>query len=64
MIFISRDLLKLTGNEHDIVVETVTVFMEVFDRLSPNYKEILLLTLAHQLEKINVERKESNNEND
>lgn len=64
MIFISRDLLKLTGNEHDIVVETVTVFMEVFNRLSPNYKEILLLTLARQLEKINVERKESNNEND
>lgn len=64
MIFISRDLLKLTGNEHDIAVETVTVFMEVFNRLSPNYKEILLLTLARQLEKINVERKESNNEND
>lgn len=62
MIFISRDLLKMTGNEHDIVVEVVTVFVEVFNRLLPEYQEIMLKVLARELEKINNERKESDNE--
>ena len=52
MLFISRDLFRITGNEHDIVVETVTAFIEVFNRLTPTYKEILLLTLSHELERI------------
>lgn len=65
MLFISREIFKLTGNEHDIVVETVTAFVEVFNRLTPTYKEILLLTLSHELERIeNDERQESNNETD
>ena len=64
MIYIRRDLFKIVGTEHDIVVETVTAFIEVFHRLSPNYQEILLKVLTQELEKINVERKESNYEND
>lgn len=65
MIFISRDLFKLTGNEHDIVVEIVTAFVEVFNRLTPQYKEILLLTLSHELERIEyAEGQESSDETD
>lgn len=62
MIFISRDFLKLIGTEHDVVVETVTLFIEVLHRLTPQYQEILLKTLSHELEKENDERKESSNE--
>ena len=65
MLFISRDLFKVTGNEHDIVVETVTAFIEVYNRLTPTYKEILLLTVANQLERIeNAEGQESSDETD
>ena len=65
MLFISRDILKLTGNEHDIVAETVTAFVEVFTMLTPKYKEILLLTLSHELERIeNDERQENSDETD
>ena len=64
MIFISRDLLKITGYEHDIVIELVTAFVDIYSNyLEPEYKLILLQTLAHEMEKIeNDERKESNDD--
>lgn len=64
MIFISRDLIKLTGKEHDIVVETVTLFVEVFNLLTPRYQQILLQVLSKELERIDAKKQESSDETD
>lgn len=52
MLFINNNLVKMTGYEHDVVVEIVTLFMSVYERLSPEYKQIMLLTLSHEIEKL------------
>lgn len=53
MIYINKDLLRITGYEHDIVVELVTLFIEIYcNYLEPEYQLILLQTLAHEMEKI------------
>lgn len=52
MLFINKDLVKMTGYEHDVTVEIVTLFMAVYERLTPEYKQIMLLTLSHEIKKL------------